>query len=393
MSDEWRVTTLGGAAVVLMGQSPPGDSYNTDGRGLPFMQGSAEFGEHYPKPVKWCSQPAKTAEPGDLLVSVRAPVGDTNFADRRIAIGRGLAIVRAHDGTLTHYLRLSVQAGLAGLLARSGSGMFSSITAANLRGFEVTLPPLSVQRRIVDVVGAVDAHIANLEAEHDSTMLTLQTIRDEVLTAQPDWNSGKLSDLLVIARGGSPRPIEAYLTDSPNGVKWIKIGDVPPGGKYIDATEQRIIPEGVKRSRTVKPGDFVLSNSMSFGRPYIVRIDGCIHDGWLMLSDPNGVFSPDFLYHLILTSNMQNQLEHLAAGSGVRNLNIKVVGSVEVTFPPIEEQRQLGRLLDSCGETANSLGTEVERLRELRSRLLEGLLSSELEIPEAYDVLLDAGVA
>ncbi len=96
--------------------------------------------------------------------------------------------------------------------------------------------------------------------------------------------------LLVIERGGSPRPIKSYLTDSKDGINWIKIGDTDKGGKYINSTVEKIIPEGMKKSRYVQKGDFLLSNSMSFGRPYILNIDGCIHDGWLALRQPLQIF-------------------------------------------------------------------------------------------------------
>lgn len=95
-----------------------------------------------------------------------------------------------------------------------------------------------------------------------------------------DWTIVRLGDVADIYRGGSPRPIEAYLTQLATGVNWIKIGDVELGAKYINKTEERIKHSGVSSSRRVYKGDFLLSNSMSFGRPYILNIDGCIHDGW-----------------------------------------------------------------------------------------------------------------
>ena len=181
MRDGWTETTLGDIAEVNMGQSPPGDTYNTEGIGMPFMQGSAEFGEHYPEPVKFCSAPAKIAEIGDLLLSVRAPVGDSNFANQRIAIGRGLATVRAKRGADTNFLRLVIQLNTARLLATSGTGMFSSITGKNLREFGVNLPLLVEQKRIVEIVSSMDEVIQSTE----------QAVADA-----KNLRSGLLSDLL-----------------------------------------------------------------------------------------------------------------------------------------------------------------------------------------------------
>ena len=109
------------------------------------------------------------------------------------------------------------------------------------------------------------------------------------------WMWTYLGNVSYIVRGGSPRPIKQYITQDENGINWIKIGDVEKGGKYICSTQERIIPEGEKKSRRVFPGDFLLTNSMSYGRPYISRIEGCIHDGWLLIRNLNG-FDPDYLY-------------------------------------------------------------------------------------------------
>src|SRR5207249_135785 len=98
------------------------------------------------------------------------------------------------------------------------------------------------------------------------------------------WVVKTLGEICDIARGGSPRPIEKFLTYEADGINWIKIGDATASTKYIYRTEEKIKPDGVKRSRLVNDGDFLLSNSMSFGRPYIMRTTGCIHDGWLVLS-------------------------------------------------------------------------------------------------------------
>ena len=114
-----------------------------------------------------------------------------------------------------------------------------------------------------------------------------------------DWNCTRFGEKVKIYRGGSPRPIQYYLTGASYGINWIKIGDVRGNDKYISSTQEKIIPEGVSKSREVHVGDFILSNSMSFGRPYILNIDGCIHDGWLSISEFNDYFIPDYLYHLL----------------------------------------------------------------------------------------------
>lgn len=93
----------------------------------------------------------------------------------------------------------------------------------------------------------------------------------------------KLGNTLLIQRGGSPRPISNYITNDKNGLNWIKIGDCSPNSNIITSTKEKIKPEGLSKTREVFIGDLILSNSMSFGRPYILNINGCIHDGWLLL--------------------------------------------------------------------------------------------------------------
>src|SRR5205085_12050944 len=141
-----------------------------------------------------------------------------------------------------------------------------------------------------------------------------------------------LGDVFDIARGGSPRPIDAYITDDPEGVNWIPIADASASSKYIYTTKKRIRKEGVSRSRTVKPGDFLLTNSMSCGRPYILKTSGCIHDGWLVLSSKKDNVDQDYFFHLLGSEAIYSEFSRLAAGATVKNLNIDLVAGVQVAF-------------------------------------------------------------
>ena len=172
-------------------------------------------------------------------------------------------------------------------------------------------------------------------------------IDDDLPFKIPDsWRWTKFSIICNIARGGSPRPIEMYLTNDKNGINWIKIGDTEKGGKYIYSTKEKIKPEGVSKSRYVKSGDFLLTNSMSFGRPYILKTDGCIHDGWLVINDDFKVFDQDFLYYL-LSSNVMYQLLSIAAqGSTVKNLKSDTVKNVIIPIPPKKEQNKIASKIE-----------------------------------------------
>lgn len=160
-----------------------------------------------------------------------------------------------------------------------------------------------------------------------------------------NWKWTRLGNVSYIVRGGSPRPIKEYITTREDGINWIKIGDVEKGGKYIYSTHEKIIPEGESKSRRVYPGDFLLTNSMSFGRPYISKIEGCIHDGWLLIHGLNG-FDSDYLYYLLSSTYLYGQFTVKASGSTVDNLNIDKVKDAIIPLPPLAEQKRIAHKID-----------------------------------------------
>ena len=166
--------------------------------------------------------------------------------------------------------------------------------------------------------------------------------------------------MATIIRGASPRPIKNFITTRKDGVNWIKIGDVKPGSKYIADTAEKITPEGAKKSRLVKKGDFILSNSMSFGRPYIMKTEGCIHDGWLAISNFDCYFIADFLYHLLNSNQYQHMMKQKASfGGAVQNLNADIVRELMMPVVPLEVQREIVRILDQFTELTAKLTTEL----------------------------------
>ncbi|GGC16657.1 type I restriction endonuclease subunit S [Marivita lacus] len=191
-----------------------------------------------------------------------------------------------------------------------------------------------------------------------------------------DWPSVALRDLCSIARGGSPRPIKNFITDDPDGINWIKIGDTQKGGRYIDSTAEKIKPEGIARSRFVEEGSFLLSNSMSFGRPYILRTSGCIHDGWLVLEPDYARVDQNFLYYVLGSRTVFDQFDRLAAGSTVRNLNIDLVKGVEIPLPPLEEQQRIVAVLDEVFEGLARARAHAEANLQNARELFESAVNS-----------------
>ena len=161
------------------------------------------------------------------------------------------------------------------------------------------------------------------------------------------WEQRKFGESVLIERGGSPRPIDEYITDDSKGLNWIKIGDAPEQGNYITKTAEKIKTTGLSKTRQVVPRDLILSNSMSFGRPYIMAIEGCIHDGWLLIRNIRDEFDLIFLCYLLGIPQMIKQYKSMAAGSTVNNLNKELVGNTIVKIPPKDEQIHLGKFFNN----------------------------------------------
>jgi type I restriction enzyme S subunit len=210
-----------------------------------------------------------------------------------------------------------------------------------------------------------------------------------------NWRMVKMGEVFTIERGGSPRPIDDFITDDINGINWIKIGDTKNIVKYIYTTKEKIRPEGVKRSRMVYEDDFILSNSMSFGRPYIMKTTGCIHDGWLVIRK-NETIDNNFLYYLLSSSVVFQQFTNLAKGSTVKNLNIEAVKKVELNIPPKPTQlsivSKIEELFSELDKGIESLLTAKQQLKTYRQSVLkwafEGKLTNENvkeeELPEGW---------
>lgn len=199
------------------------------------------------------------------------------------------------------------------------------------------------------------------------------------------WKTIALGGVFDIARGGSPRPIDKFITDDPDGVNWIMISDAT--SKYITSTKKRIIKEGVKKSRKVHPGDFLLTNSMSFGRPYIMQTSGCIHDGWLVLSPRDGAAHPDYFYHLLGSDVLYAEFERRAAGATVKNLNIDLVKGVEIPLPPLEEQKRIAEVLDKAEELRAKRRAALAQLDSLTQSIFLEMFGDPVTNPRGWPVV------
>lgn len=259
-----------------------------------------------------------------------------------------------------------------------------SLSKVIINNVKTYVPSLEEQQKIASLFTEIDTLIQSAEKELDGYRELKQGMLQKMFPKKGekvpkirfpeftgDWEQHRFSELVLIERGGSPRPINAFITKEASGLNWVKIGDAPTQGRFITKTAEKIKPEGLSKTREVHPGDLILSNSMSFGKPYIMGINGCIHDGWLLIRDVQKRFDLKFLCNMLSTEQMLAQYKSLAAGSAVNNLNKELVGNTIVTIPPIEEQRILGDYFENLDNLIISQQQELDGYKELKKGLLQ----------------------
>ena len=185
--------------------------------------------------------------------------------------------------------------------------------------------------------------------------------------------------MVEIVRGGSPRPIKDYLTSEVDGINWIKIGDTKKGEKYINNVKEKIKKSGLNKTRFVKKGTFLLTNSMSFGRPYILNVDGAIHDGWLAISNYENSLNRDYLFYILSSNVVYYQFLSLISGAVVKNLNSDKVASILIPLPPLTEQQRIVEAIESALEKVDEYAESYNRLEQLDKEFPDKLKKSILQ--------------
>ena len=318
--------------------------------------------------VPWCecdsrSRSEAQLQPGDIVFArtgattgksflIRDCPADTVFASYLIRVRLGNI---ADPHFVSHFFQTP---NYWAQIAKSTRGVAQpGVNATTLKDLKIPLPPLPEQRKIAEILDKADT----LRAKRRAALAKLETLAQSLFldmfgdpARNPKaWQRMELQELFDISRGGSPRPIDDFITEADDGINWILIGDATEGGKYITKTKKRIKPEGASRSRTVKPGDFLLTNLMSFGRPYIVKTSGCIHDGWLVLSPKMTDIEPDYFYALLGSPAIFAEFQRRAPGATVKNLNIELVRSVAVPVAPANKQKEFSHAISIIEQAKN----------------------------------------
>lgn len=393
MREGWIKTPIGDVAQVLSGYAFKSELFN-ESEGMPLIrirdlpkrnQTEARYSGSY--------EDRYVVRQGDFLIGMDGEFHCYEWFGEDALLNQRVCRIQDFKINLVEprFIYFAVNQYLDKIEQDTGYTTVKHISSKQILAINIPLPPLPEQKRIVDLISSVDSYIEALQQQLESVRSASNAQLEKIVSEFNDhWVEVTLGEVLEISRGGSPRPIQEYLTDLEEGINWVKIADATRSEKYIYSTLQKIKREGISRSREVFSGDFILSNSMSFGRPYIMRTDGCIHDGWLLLSNVSKYFDEDFLYNLLNSDYVQRQFESLAAGSGVRNLNIEVVKKVKVKIPTIEVQKELASVINEFDNFIINLTKQIHSGFNLRNALLSDLLSGEHRIPESYDTVMGA---
>lgn len=402
----WPSVPLGEVAELIMGQAPAGSTVaEWDGaagaaRGLPFIQGNAEFGRRFPSPAKWCSEPSKIALPGDYLISVRAPVGELNEVNTKLAIGRGLAAIRfrgVHD-------RFGWQAlwQARGEFARVAQGStFDAINSRDLAGLRIPCPPQPIQISIARVLDAIDDAIEKTEDVIAATEDVRKALLQELLTrGVPGWHSewktvpgiGTIPACWDVVRGesifklgGGYAPADFTFTDEGDAL-FLKVDDLNALGatryvtdatlKWFAAAHPRIKPVPTPFIVLPKRGAAIFQNRVS-----IVRRSAVVDPNLMTVQARAGV-NLEWVRYLF----SHTQLPKLADNSGVPQLNNKHILPHEFPLPSEREQSAIAALLASLEDSEQSERAVLCQLVHAKAAVAEALLSGRVRVPRREEV-------
>lgn len=321
--------------------------------------------------------------------------GYVNFVKEKFWCGGHCYAIEPYKSIDNLFLYQSLKYRQSDLMRlRVGSGL-PNIQRKGLEDFRLLISTPVEQQKIAEILGVVDEDIEKTDEVIKQTEKLKKGLMKELLIKgightkfkktklgeiPEDWRVEKISKVTLVVRGGSPRPIQTFLTDREDGLNWLKIGDISSESKYIYQTSEKINKEGIKMTTCVIPGELILSNSMSFGRPYIMRISTCIHDGWLAFKDISLELDTEFLYYILSSEKYQKIFKSLAAGSGVKNLKRESVSEIEIFMPKLNEQKKIVEILSSIDEKI-SINKEIrDKLLKLKKGLMSDLLSGTVRV-------------
>ncbi len=379
------VVALAEIAAITAGQSPPGSTYNENGLGLPFFQGKADFGEVHPTARKWCTAPKKIAEAGDILISVRAPVGPTNIAAERCCIGRGLAAIRPDDKTtLPEFVHWVLKYREPQLAAKATGSTFTAIGQKDLRSLLVPVPPLDEQRRIVDILNRA-ARIETLRARATERLrefvpaLFVRMFGDPVENPM-GWPIRSLGDCCAQVQYGT----STKANDCGVGVPVLRMGNLTYDGA-LDHTDLKhvALSDGEIAKYQLRAGDILFNRTNSrelvgktglwnghfpaVAASYFVRLR--LHESCVC---------PAYVWAAMNSATMKRRLFAMARGAiGQANINARELKLIPLPVPPVELQRRYAETVEEARAVARVAESSMRTAALLTASLMSELLRSD----------------
>ena len=390
---EWATAHLGDVASINMGQSPPSSTVNEDGYGLPFIQGNAEFGPRNPQPVKFCLRPQKEAQAGDILLSVRAPVGALNLAERPLCIGRGLSAITA-TGVDAAFLWHALRRGVSDLARVSQGSTFVAINKADLCRLEIALPSLAEQRKIAAILSSVDDAIEKTRAVIDQVQVVKRGLMQELLTrGLPGWHTrfkqteiGEMPEEWEVVELASVASVErGKFAHRPRNdprfyggeFPFIQTGDVAACDGLVDTYSQTLNEDGLAISRLFPSGTIVMTIAANIGSTGITTFDVAFPDS--LVGIQTGPRIETRFLELVLRTR-RRELDKVAPESAQKNINLNTLKPLKIPLPRMSEQTKISaRVWSAITSLKNACG-QLEGLTLVKSALMSVLLTGELRV-------------
>jgi type I restriction enzyme, S subunit len=381
LPESWSIASLGAVSNVEMGQSPESRFYNEIGEGVPFFQGKAEFGRLHPKVRKWCTQPTKIAQAGDILLSVRAPVGPTNIADVECCIGRGLAAIRAREPLSQAYLHQFFR-HIEPWLSKQGTGTtFTAVSGGFLRGLQVPVAPLAEQKQIADKLEAVLGRVDACRDRLDHIPDLLKRFRQSVLAAA---TSGRLTKAIAgdTPEGVTKVPFEELLADKDklsygvlkpgdhdtDGVPMYRVVDIGEWGRRRE-TQPSYISKALSHefARTVvEEGDILLSVMATIGRAMVATTDMAgsnVNRALAVIKPDRAKVDSTFLMYYFLSPALVAEFQERSIGSAQVRINLGDLRQFIINLPPLAEQKEIVRRVDALFTFADRIEVCLAEVR------------------------------
>ncbi|HDF2365405.1 TPA: restriction endonuclease subunit S [Morganella morganii] len=275
------------------------------------------------------------------------------------------------------FIWLYYQLGTIGLEELNEDSAVPGLNRTTAYSQDILIPSIAEQKAIASVLSSLDNKIDLLHRQNKTLESMAETLFRQwfVEEAQDDWDEIKLGALVTVKRGGSPRPIQDYISDS--GYRWLKISDVTGiNSPFIFDIKEHIKEEGLPKTTLLKAGKLVLSNSATPGIPKILMVDSCIHDGWLHF--PVSALSNEFLY--ILFKHIRSELVQLGNGSIFTNLKTDILKEFPIKKPNEDFLQKFQLIMDPIFNGILGNTKQIQTLENLRDTLLPKLMSGEVRV-------------